>query len=186
LALRSLTPEFNLDIQFLAMYFDGNGLIISFMPRAKKSVAPPIIVTEPVTPAVPVYAGPSPAVLEMQSDIVSLVRERSGYRKLVADAQAELFLAQSKFQATQGRLTQFEQEINERMTLIAQLENRAPAPQLMPEYNQGNVYSIGGNLQGISVEPARPSVNAYQADPNDLVNRGHIDSRQAAAMRAVL
>lgn len=136
------------------------------------------------TPPSPVPVGPSPAVLELQSDIVLLVRERSGYRKLVADIQAELFAAQAKFQATQGRLSQFEQEIGERINLIAQLENRAPQINYSQAPEQGNVYPIGGALTGISSEPTRQMVqdkmNAM-GDPSDMVNRGH-----AAAIRASL
>lgn len=147
------------------------------MPRAKKPAIAPIPVAEPVAqvpPPIPV--GPSPAVLELQGDIVAFVRARSEYRKLVAEKQAALFAAQSEFQATQGRLNQFEQEISERIDLIARLENRAPQPRMahvseISDYQSSN-FPIG-NLAEISVEPTQPTVAGYQSDPNDRVNRGH-------------
>lgn len=147
------------------------------MPRRKAVPEPIVTPVEQPLPVAPV--GPSPAVLELQSDIVSLVRERSGYRKLVADTQAELYAAQAKFQATQGRLSQFEQEISERINLIAQLENRAPQSPILsfPAPSFGQI-----DMSGISVEPTQRAVNSgYQSDPNDQINRGH-----SAAIRASL
>lgn len=130
------------------------------MPRPRKAPEQPA--SEIPKPPSAVPAAPTAAVLELQSDIVALVRERSGYRKQVSDAQAELFSAQAKFQATEGRLKMFEQEIGERISLIAQLENRAP----QFAATSAAVVPFPSNLSGISSEPT-------PAPDNDLVNRGH-------------
>jgi hypothetical protein len=139
------------------------------MPRGKKNPAPlPATPTASVaTPPPPAPLAPSPAVLELQSDIVTLARERSTYRKLVGDAQSELFAAQANFQATQARLSMFEQEINERMNIIAQLENRAPMTPII-QFPAPGEYPIQPNLSGISSEPTRT-----QQTDLDMVNRGH-------------
>lgn len=136
-----------------------------------------MIFAEPVAPV-----GPSPAVLELQSDIVGLVRERSAYRKRVIAIQTALFAAQAEFQATQAALAQYEQEINERMNLIGQLENRSSSIQMRPPETDyaGTIPFPMGNLSGISSEPSRPS------DPDDMVNRAHITRNEAIAVRASL
>lgn len=161
------------------------------MPRRKAVPASPVVaavpaeIPPPPVPAAPI--GPSPAVLELQGDIVNFVRERSTYRRQVAAIQAELFAAQAKFQATQATLQQFEQEIQERMNLIAQLENRAPAQANVLQFAPRE-YPVGAvDMSGISAEPTRSaSVPSYASDPNDMVNRSAISRAEVAAVRAQL
>lgn len=157
---------------------------MGFMPRAKKSAPAPVVAA---TPEIPVPVGPSPAVLELQSDIVALVRERSSYRKRVLEIQAALFKAQSDFQTTQAALNQYEQEIAERMNVIAQLENRPAqthgAPPVL-SFPQPNLPLNTLDMAGISAESSRP--DPYAQDPGDLVNRSRITRNEAAAIRASL
>jgi hypothetical protein len=127
----------------------------------------------PISPA-----GPSPAVLELQSDIVVLVRQRSELRARASAAQAKLFQAQAEAQAAQGDLSGLDQEVQYRMGLIAQLENRAPQSPVL-NFPQPGALTYTGDLSSFSSEPAPRPVQ--QGDPNDLVNRGH-----AAIMRAAI
>lgn len=154
----------------------------SATPKAVIAAEIPAATFAPVVPSVP-----SPAVLELQSDIVALVRERSGYRKQVLEIQAALFKAQAEFQATQAGLNQFEQEIAERMALIAQLENRAPQAQYPAYQPDPGILTFPGNMTGISSEPAAPvRHNPPMPDPNDMINRGNASGFRAEAQRSVL
>lgn len=156
------------------------------MPRAKKAVPAPVAAVPAEQPAPIVPAGPSPAVLELQSDIVSLVRERSGYRKRVVEIQTALFKAQADFQATQAGLNQYEQEIAERIALIAQLENRAPQTRVSEAADYPGITMFPGSLAGVSSEPTPQQVRDRMGQSDDMINRAHIDRGQAAAMRSVL
>jgi hypothetical protein len=136
------------------------------MPRGIRN-KPALPVTEATIEAkMMAPAAPSPAVLELQSDVVNLVRERTVARKTLAEVQARLFVVQAEAQAAQLRSQQFEQEIQERINLIAQLENRAPAGNLVP-------FPGAYPLAGISAEPTMPGNAQPMGDPNDQINRGH-------------
>lgn len=152
------------------------------MPRPKKVPTAPLpdaIPAETVAsiPA-PVLPQPtSPAVLQLQASIVDIIAARSEARNLVTAAQQELYFAQAKVQGATGQLQALEQEVQYRMGVIAQLENRTqqnpyqPMPAGLYEFPQP-----GAALAGISSEPTLYKINdKRRADPNDFVNRGHAD-----------
>ena len=136
------------------------------MPRGypnKKPTLPAPQEAVAATPApIPVAPSePSPAVLKLQEQVVELVGQR------LTEAHTAYLMAQSTFQAAQAELQGIEQEVQYRIGLIAQLENRQPmAPVLqMPS---------APSMAGVSVEPAPPQ-RGSQAYPNadDMVSRGH-------------
>ena len=161
------------------------------MPRPKKvlidspSIDVPMIAVTTPTP-VPVQApAPSPAVLALQGSIVEMVNDRAGLRRIVAVAQAELYNAQAKVQAATGELQALEQEVQYRMGLIAQMENR------QPPMNVGNIVSFSpqqpdyatgmGSLAGLSIVAGIACVRALRECgvrdiglkwPNDILAGG--------------
>lgn len=130
---------------------------------AKKTVDAPVEVT-PVPAVNPVTvspAPPSPAVLALQEQVVSLVSQRHQARTLLNEAHNAYLAAQSRFQAAEGELKGIEQEVQYRIGLIAQLENRQPvvgtgwsgnAPVLQMPAVSGNITS----------EPAQQPTNREQ------------------------
>lgn len=113
---------------------------------------------QPQTPPAP--AAPIPAVLALQEDVVTLVRQRAAVRQQVEQAQSVLFQAQANFQLAQSKMSGIESEVSYLHSQIAQLEGRtAPPPQQPFIVPQG-----GQSLANYSSEPT---------NPNDLVNRGH-------------
>jgi hypothetical protein len=116
---------------------------------------------------------PSPAVLSLQQQVVDLVSKRSDARSRLTESHTAYLSAQATFQAAQSELQGIEQEVQYRISLIAQLENRsaaiaAPTPPLQ----------FPGTLQGVSVDPAPATSNV---GTDDMVSRGHA-SRAFAAM----
>jgi hypothetical protein len=118
-----------------------------------------------IAPQPPIPLPPSPAVLSLQSQVVELVNQRSAARQRLTAAHAEYLMAQSKFQAAQGELQGIEQEVQYRIGLIAQMENRQP---MAPVLQMPSPVSIAG----VSSEPTMQQPQAYPG-ANDMVNRGH-------------
>jgi hypothetical protein len=93
---------------------------------------------------------PSPAVIKLQEQVVDLVGQRTASRKLLLDVHAELFAVQARFQAAEAQTNGYGQEIQERMNLIAQLENRAP----VAGPTNISVMPMPNSLVGVTSEPA--------------------------------
>ena len=151
--------------------------IIHAMPRAKKIPAPPVEAIPAVEP-VAVVQPTSPAVLALQDQIVSLVKERDAGRAAVSSAQMRVSVAQGKMhsaqavlQGTTSNLTRLEQEVQYRIGLIAQIEGRAP---------QASTHNLQdyGQAPNITTFPM-PQFQAVQGD-GDMVNRGHADMFRTA------
>ncbi|MGC9293494.1 MAG: hypothetical protein ACP5EP_12380 [Acidobacteriaceae bacterium] len=84
---------------------------------------------EPVTAVAAPLAAPSAAIIQLQSQVVELVNERTNCRQRLTQTHLNYLRAQGEFQAVQSELQGIEQEVQYRIGLIAQLENRvAPAP----------------------------------------------------------
>jgi hypothetical protein len=121
--------------------------------RALHAIAAGQALPAPVVPAAPVP--PSPAVLALQSQVVELVSQRNDSRSRLTESHAAYLLAQSKFQAAEGELKGIEQEVQYRIGLIAQLENR-PAAMANPLYaTPAPLMQIPQSLGSISSEPAQ-------------------------------
>ena len=141
------------------------------MPRGIRNPKPVLPAPQGVVAATPAPTvtpiEPSPAVLKLQEQVVELVGQRTAGRQRLTEAHTAYLMAQSTFQAAQAELQGIEQEVQYRIGLIAQLENRQPmAPVLqMPS---------APSMAGVSVEPAPPQ-RGSQAYPNadDMVSRGH-------------
>lgn len=138
------------------------------MPRPKKVVpAPTVDATIPPPPAPP--APPSAAVLKLQEQVVALVEKRSQAREQLSAQHAIYLAAQAQFQAAESAMKDVEADVQYRIGLIAQLENRAAPnvvsfPQPMPQMP---------SLAGISSSPSpQPQINQNQrfamADAGDL------------------
>ena len=100
--------------------------------------------------APPAPLPPSPSVLALQEQVVQRVAQRDEVRQRLTEAHTAYLLAQSRFQAAEAELKGIEQEVQYRIGLIAQLENRpaqvnvgyaAPAPVLQMPANIGNITS---------------------------------------------
>jgi hypothetical protein len=139
------------------------------MPRKKiqpDQVAPPA----PVLPA-----PPSPAVLKLQEQVVSLVEQRSAARERLAQEHSVYLTAQAQFQAAEAALKGVEQDIQYRIGLIAQLENRTPQINITQSPAVLQMPSMGS----ISSEPApqSPRQTYAMADAGELrqeLSRGMI------------
>ena len=100
------------------------------VPMPRKAATPKHLPVPPVeavaaAPAQPVP--PSPAVLKLQEQVVELVSQRHQARAFLNESHNAYLLAQAKFQAAETELRSIEQEVQYRIGLIAQLENRQPA-----------------------------------------------------------
>lgn len=120
-------------------------------PTPAQAIAP-----LPATPA-----PPSPSVLALQSQVVDLVSQRHQARTMLNECHNAYLLAQSRFQAAESELKGIEAEVQYRISLIAQLENRQPSnvvnitgATLTPEMvNSPNF----GFTTGVSSEPSAPT-----------------------------
>jgi hypothetical protein len=135
----------------------------------KKETEQPIVV--PAQPPAPV--APSPAVTALQSQVVELVGQRSAARQRLTASHAEYLMAQSKFQAEQESLKGIETEVQYRINLIAQLENRPvslqfPSSVPLPGYSQTQQLPP---MDQISVDPAPVQRPQYQGGQDDMVSR---------------
>jgi hypothetical protein len=133
----------------------------------KKAVESPTPV--PVSDSAPetttlIPSAPSPAVLKLQDQVVSMVEVRSQARERLTMQHAVYLRAQAEFQAAEAAVNHVEQDIQYRISLIAQLENRSsynavpgsaiPAPSY-PSPNLGTITS-------------EPSQKAATVSANDL------------------
>lgn len=124
----------------------------------RKATAPNKGYTSPVPAqafAAPTPLPPSPSVLALQDQVVQRVSQRDEVRQRLTEAHTAYLLAQSRFQAAEAELKGIEQEVNYRISLIAQLENRVPTLSIggtpMPQMPQ-----MPQNLgQMITSEPAQ-------------------------------
>jgi hypothetical protein len=122
--------------------------------RAEAEAKAAIIAADPpiIVPAAP--APPSPAVLKLQEQVVELVSQRQQARAILNEAHNAYVAAQAKFQAAENELKGIEQEVNYRINLIAQLENR---PQVTPVYTTSSaVIQMPGSFSSVTSEPAQP------------------------------
>ncbi len=126
----------------------------------------------PAPPPAPLT--PSPAVLSLQDQVVQLVSQRHQARTFLNEAHNAYLAAQAKFQAAENELKGIEAEVQYRISLIAQLENRpaqvnyspSPAPLQFPP---------SGSMAGVSSEPSQPAQPAQRSqqtyavgDANDI------------------
>lgn len=102
-------------------------------PSRGKDIPP-----QPVIAAAP--EPPNPAILALQEDIVGLVRQRRAAMDLVEasmrillGAQAQSSAAQSEVDVAKQSLSQLEQEVQYRMSLIAQMKGE-PVQQVAHQY----------------------------------------------------
>ncbi len=109
----------------------------------------------PVLNVPPAPLPPSPAVLQLQAQVVDMVSQRGEARSRLTEAHAAYLLAQSKFQAAEGELKGIESEVSYRIGLIAQLENR-PAQVANAGYASSSpVLQMPASLGSITSEPAQ-------------------------------
>ena len=109
----------------------------------------------PVLNVPPAPLPPSPAVLQLQAQVVDMVSQRGEARSRLTEAHAAYLLAQSKFQAAEAELKGIESEVSYRIGLIAQLENR-PAQVANAGYaSPSPVMQMPASLGSITSEPAQ-------------------------------
>ena len=134
------------------------------VPVAKTSAPVPEAIAVTPTPAIP--SSPTPAVLELQKQIVDFVAKRTESATHLRESHATYLAAQTRFQVAQNEMQGIEQEVSYRINLIAQLENRsAPAPSFPQSID------LGTNIQPTPQQIASKVEAAYGQD--DMVNRGH-------------
>lgn len=118
-------------------------------------------------------------MLALQSQVVELVSQRSQSRQRLTDAHADYLSAQARFQAAQQEMKGVESEVQYRIGLIAQLENRAPQYEM--SVGASNVFPMP-SLNGVSSEPTVQQVRRQaetQYGRDDMINRG-----DASALRS--
>lgn len=114
--------------------------------RKSETVLPPVL-NVPTAPL-----PPSPAVLQLQAQVVDMVSQRGEARSRLTEAHAAYLFVQSKFQAAEVVLKGIESEVSYRIGLIAQLENRptqisanagyaSPSPALQMPPSLGSITS---------------------------------------------
>ncbi len=109
----------------------------------------------PVLNVPPAPLPPSPAVLQLQAQVVDMVSQRGEARSRLSEAHTAYLLAQSKFQAAEAELKGIESEVSYRIGLIAQLENR-PAQVANAGYaSPSPVLQMPASLGSITSEPAQ-------------------------------
>ena len=142
------------------------------MPR-KKAVAAPEVTAIPTPPAPP--PPPPPAVLELQADIVRLIRGRDVLKEESRKARAGLIQAQAMCQIADGNLSEVEQEIQYIHSQIAQLSGA------IPQLNYGPAPMIGSAAdmvnRGFVPNPQAAGIGSVPTPQltgnSDMVNRGH-------------
>ena len=95
---------------------------------------------------------------------MGLVGQRHDARQRLTASHAEYLAAQSKFQAAQAELQGIEQEVEYRITLIAQLENRAPQISV----TQAAPVLQMPSLTGVTSEPSKPQANYAIGSADDM------------------
>src|SRR6185312_1746492 len=122
---------------------------------AKKSTVSSESHSDPASaaPVPTVPAPPSPAVLKLQEQVVELVSQRHQARSFLNEAHNAYLAAQSRFQAAESELKGIEQEVQYRIGLIAQLENRPSANPLYP--TPTSVLQMPAANGSITSEPAQ-------------------------------
>lgn len=134
-------------IDYYSSHPDGTFTPIGSLPVAPVKVPDPIV--------------PSPAVLALQGQVVELVSLRHQSRTMLNECHNAYLLAQSRFQAAESELKGIEAEVQYRITLIAQLENRQPSNQPYPVANTP-VLQMPTSLTGVSSEPAQALMQQRQ------------------------
>lgn len=150
---------------------------------ARKEVAPaPALVQAQPAPQPVVPAPPSPAVLALQEQVVQRVSQRDEVRQRLTEAHTAYLLAQSRFQAAEAELKGIEQEVNYRIGLIAQLENR---PQ-MPSYAPAPVLQMPNSLVGVTSEPAQPTHRPLTGEQQQKFAVGSADDMRREIQRGMM
>src|ERR1019366_6171559 len=123
--------------------------------RPRKHAAVPAPKPEPAAKPL----ADSPAVLQLQNDIVTLVRRRDAVSEEIAVKSSAAFMASAELQGTQSKLTLLDQEVQYRMRVIQQMKGEAPT----------NVYQMPPQT---AVVFGAPVVSSVPTMPEDGVNRG--------------
>ena len=110
------------------------------------------------TPAPVLPAPPSPAVLKLQDQVVELVAHRNAARQRLSEAHTTYLTVQASFQAAEAHVKATEQDAQYLLGLIAQLENRQPAP--AQTFGPALVPQMPNSLANISSEPSAPAVGS--------------------------
>lgn len=135
---------------------------------AKKAVAPSIEVVQQAAPL-----PPSPAVLQLQEQVVGLVAQRNEARRELSSTHTAYLMAQGAFQAAEAKVKATEQDAQYLLGLIAQLENRAASA---PAYAPAPVLQMPSSLAGVTSEPspvpATQQTGTYAMASADDLRRG--------------
>jgi hypothetical protein len=108
----------------------------------------------------------SPAVLQLQNDIVSLVRRRDAVSEEIAVKSTAAFMAQAELQGTQSKLTLLDQEVQYRMRVIQQMKGEVPMASYGPP--AGTLFTMPPTASTYGA----PVVSSAPTMPDDGVNRG--------------
>ena len=127
--------------------------------RPRKHDVAPVFKPTQKTQLVPPPVADSPAVLQLQNDIVSLVRRRDAVSEEIAVKSSAAFMASAELQGTQSKLTLLDQEVQYRMRVIQQMKGELPT----------NVYQMPPQT---AVVFGAPVVSSVPTMPEDGVNRG--------------
>ena len=133
--------------------------------KAQDTAALKVILREKQREAV----GPSPAVLKLQDKVVELFEQRGEARKRLSELHSAYLLAQTAFQIGEANVKAAEQDAQYIISLIAQLENRAPqAPVLNFPAPPIEGPRGAASFADISSEPTPQQINYAVGSADDL------------------
>lgn len=117
---------------------------------------------------------PNPHVLELQGDVVMLVRTRGEVRRKLLAAHGALQSAQATFQMAQQEMKTIEDEVQYLHSQIAQMEGRpAEVRMSLQPFDASGYASVPSPMSGISSEPTIPPTLSFPRQSSDGVNRAH-------------
>lgn len=138
--------------------------------KATKAASAPKTPREPRVINVPAPQ-PSPVVIALQEQVLSLVNDRSACLAAVMSSNAALRRAEADANSANERLQLVESEIQYRINLMRQMDANAPqmsygqAPSMpTPEWTPGWVTKLAASRAGTSAVPAHPAPAEFSGD----------------------
>jgi hypothetical protein len=121
-------------------------------------------------PAPPLPIPPNPTVTALETEILSLVKQRTAVNQEIANAAGAVNEASLRLQLAQTRLKQLESEVSYRMNLISQMKGGSPnqIQTSIPDFNSGPgipADTYPALISGVGSIPASPQPREVRVGP---------------------